>query len=144
MPWSRRALGGSSLFQAVPALNQYWHPWLLGGRASGSATLGDERWDLDGWQVYAEKNWGRGGFPDSWWWGQAHGFAEPDACVAFAGGEVSSGPLRTEVTAIVVRLPGGRLLRLGNPGTSPVTARATQRWSDSRSISAWGSNQRPS
>ncbi len=55
VPWPRRALGGSSVFQAVPALNQYWHPWLLGGRAHGSAVVGDERWELDGWQVYAEK-----------------------------------------------------------------------------------------
>ena len=27
---------------------------------------------------------GQGGFPDSWWWGQAQGFAEPEV-VAFAG-----------------------------------------------------------
>ena len=93
--WPRRSLGGSSVFQAVPGLNQYWHPWLLGGRASGRAVLGDEVWELDGAQVYAEKNWGKGGFPDSWWWGQAHGFADPAACVAFAGGEVTAGPLRT-------------------------------------------------
>jgi len=129
LPWSRRALGGSSVFQSIPALNQYWHPWLLGGSASGTATVGSERWRLDGWHVYAEKNWGRGGFPDSWWWGQAQGFDEADACVAFAGGEVSAGPLRTEVTAIVVRLPGGGLLRLGNPGTSPVRAEVSdERW----------------
>ena len=37
-----------------------------------------------------------------WWWGQAQGFAEQDACVAFAGGEVSTGPFRTKVTALVV------------------------------------------
>jgi len=129
LPWGRGIFGGSSWFQSIPALNQYWHPWLLGGRAEGTATLGGESWDLDGWQVYAEKNWGRGGFPDSWWWGQAHGFAEPGACVAFAGGEVRSGPLRTEVTAVVVRLPSGERLRLGNPGTSPVAADVTdERW----------------
>ena len=52
--------------------------------------------------------------------GQAQGFEESDACVAFAGGIVTSGPLRTEVTALVVRLPGGQVLRLGNPGISPV------------------------
>ena len=123
------AFGGSSFFQSVPALNQYWHPWLLGGGAHGTARLGGDEWELNGWRVYAEKNWGRGGFPDSWWWGQAQGFAEPEACVAFAGGEIESGPLRTEVTAVVVRLPGGRLLRLGNPGTSPVTATVSdERW----------------
>ncbi len=129
VPWPRRAVGGSSLFQAVPGLNQYWHPWLLGGRAYGSVTLGDETWDLDGWAVYAEKNWGRGGFPDSWWWGQAQGFADPGVCVAFAGGEVTAGPLRTTVTALVVLLPDGRLLRLGDPGVSPVHAAVSdERW----------------
>lgn len=128
-PWDRRTFGGSSWFQSVPALNQYWHPWLLGGRVTGSALLGDDSWDLDGWQVYAEKNWGRGGFPDAWWWGQAHGFSEPEVCVAFAGGQIHSGPLRTEVTAVVVRLPDGRLLRLGNPGTSAVAADVSdERW----------------
>lgn len=129
-PWGRGPFGGSSWFQSVPALNQYWHPWLLGGSAQGSALVGDETWELDGWQVYAEKNWGRGGFPDSWWWGQAHGFAERDACVAFAGGGVEAGPLRTEVTAVVIRLPDGLVLRLGNPGSSPVEAEVTdERWS---------------
>ncbi|GAA1914087.1 tocopherol cyclase family protein [Nocardioides marmoribigeumensis] len=127
--WPRSSLGGSSVFQSVPALNQYWHPWLLGGRAHGEATLGDETWVLDGWQVYGEKNWGKGGFPDSWWWGQAQGFAEEGACVAFAGGEVTAGPLRTTVTALVVRLPDGRLLRLGDPVVSPVRAEVSDdRW----------------
>jgi hypothetical protein len=122
VPWPRRSLGGSSVFQAVPALNQYWHPWLLGGRAVGSATVGDETWNLDGASVYAEKNWGRGGFPPGWWWGQAQGFAEREACVAFAGGIVEAGPLRREITAIVVRLPGGQLIRLGDPVVSAVSA----------------------
>jgi hypothetical protein len=121
LTWPRRRFGGSSGFQSVPALNQYWHPWLLGGTARGTAVVGSEEWSLDGARVYAEKNWGRGGFPDSWWWGQAH-FAEPGACVAFAGGEVSAGPLRTTVTALVVRLPDGTLVRLGNPVASPVRA----------------------
>ena len=122
LPWPHRAFGGSSLFQSVPALNQYWHPWLLGGRVNGTATVGDETWELHDAQIYAEKNWGREGFPDSWWWGQAQGFEERDACVAFAGGQVHSGPIRTEVTGLVVRLPGGRVIRLGNPGISPVHA----------------------
>ena len=127
--WPRRRFGGSSMFHAVPALNQYWHPWLLGGRAEGRALVGGEEWDLTGAQVYGEKNWGRAGFPDSWWWGQAHGFEDPGACVAFAGGEVTAGPLRTEVTALVVRLPDGRVVRLGNPGVSPVAASVTdERW----------------
>jgi hypothetical protein len=129
VPWPRKGLGGSSIFQAVPGLNQYWHPWLLGGSAHGSAVVGDETWDLDGWSVYAEKNWGKGGFPDSWWWGQAQGFADESVCVAFAGGEVTAGPISTTVTAIVVLLPGGRLIRLGNPVVSPVRARVSdERW----------------
>jgi hypothetical protein len=123
-PWPRRRFGGSSVFHAVPALNQYWHPWLLGGRATGRATLGDEVWDFEDAQVYAEKNWGREGFPETWWWGQSQGF-EDAACVAFAGGEVTAGRLRAEVTALVVRLPGGELVRLGNPVTSPVRARVS-------------------
>lgn len=128
--WPRRSLGGSSIFQAVPALNQYWHPWLLGGTAAGIARLDGEVWELDGWQVYAEKNWGRGGFPDFWWWGQAQGFEDRGACVAFAGGEINSGAIKTEVTAVVIRLPDGRLIRLGNPGISPVAARHTdETWS---------------
>lgn len=136
--WPRRLFGGSSWFQTIPGLNQYWHPWLLGGRASGSATLGGERWEFEDAQFYAEKNWGRGGFPDSWWWGQAQGFADAEACVAFAGGEVVAGPLRTEVTALVVRLPDGRLVRLGNPGTSPVRARiAEESWELEGRCGAW-------
>lgn len=130
VPWPRRSLGGSSIFQAVPALNQYWHPWLLGGAAYGTAVVGTETWELDGWSVYAEKNWGKGGFPDSWWWGQAQGFAEPSACVAFAGGEVTAGPISTTVTAVVVLLPDGTLIRLGDPVVSPVRAEVTdERWS---------------
>ena len=50
------------------------------------------------------------------------GLEDRDACVAFAGGQVHSGPIRTEVTGLVVRLPGGRVIRLGNPGVSPVRA----------------------
>ncbi len=120
--WPRALVGGSSAFQSVPGLNQYWHPWLLGGRASGVARLGGATWEFTDAQIYGEKNWGKEGFPDSWWWGQAQGFDEPDVCVAFAGGEVVAGPLRTTVTGLVVRLPGGRVVRLGNPAISPVQA----------------------
>ena len=131
-PWPRASLGGSSVFQSVPALNQYWHPWLLGGRAYGEATVGHETWTLDGWSVYGEKNWGKGGFPDSWWWGQAQGFdgvGAEEACVAFAGGEVTAGPLRTTVTGLVVRLPDGQVVRLGDPVVSPVRAEVSDdRW----------------
>ncbi|MFB9730899.1 tocopherol cyclase family protein [Ornithinimicrobium kibberense] len=124
-PWPR-TLGGSSVFHVVPRLNQYWHPWLLGGRATGTVVVGEDAWTVDDAQVYGEKNWGHEGFPDAWWWGQAHGFAEPGACVAFAGGQVHATPLgmplRTEVTALV-RLPSGRVLRLGDPVVTPVDAR---------------------
>lgn len=58
-PWPHRLAGGSSIFQSIPSLNQYWHPWLPGGRASGRATVGGETWEFDGAQVYSEKNWGR-------------------------------------------------------------------------------------
>lgn len=93
------------------------------------ATLGEETWSLDGWQVYGEKNWGKGGFPHAWWWRQAHCHAEPAACVAFAGGEVTAGPLRTTVTALVVLLPDGTLVRLGDPVVSPVAAEVSdERW----------------
>ncbi len=51
----------------------------------------------------------RARFPDSWWWGQAQGFADADACVAFAGGQGTAGALRTEVTGLVVRLPDGKV-----------------------------------
>jgi hypothetical protein len=127
--WPRRRFGGSSFFQLLPRLNQYWHPWLLGGTAHGEATLGERTWEIDGWTAYAEKNWGRGGFPDSWWWGQAQGFHERSACVAFAGGEVTTGRLRTRVTALVVLLPDGRLVRLGDPLLSPVHSEvADEHW----------------
>ncbi|WP_231735923.1 tocopherol cyclase family protein [Arthrobacter sp. YC-RL1] len=121
--WPHRALGGSSVFQLVPGLNQYWHPWLLGGKASGTAVLGGTTWEFHDAQVYGEKNWGREGFPESWWWGQAQGFAESGVCLAFAGGLVTTGRLTVEVTALVLRMPDGRVLRLSNPVVSPVRTR---------------------
>jgi hypothetical protein len=137
-PWPRRSFGGSSIFQSVPALNQYWHPWLLGGHAYGEVRLGEETWRLDGWSTYGEKNWGKGGFPDSWWWGQAQGFDDPGVCVAFAGGEVTAGPLRTTVTALVVRLPDGRVVRLGDPVVTPVAAQVSdEQWSLSGRGRGW-------
>ncbi|MDO5499853.1 MAG: tocopherol cyclase family protein [Propionibacteriaceae bacterium] len=128
--WPHRLVGGSSVFQLVPGLNQYWHPWLLGGHATGSVVVDGEQIAVDGWQLYAEKNWGRGGFPAAWWWGQAQGFADADACVAFAGGRITAGPTlagrrwETEVTALVVALPDARVIRLGDPVVSPVRTTA--------------------
>jgi hypothetical protein len=122
--WTRRPFGGVGAAHAIPGLSQYWHPHLLGGRARGRATLGDETIDLDGFEVYAEKNWGRGGFPQRWWWGQAHGFERGDVCVAFAGGLVglgSGGGPQLSATALVVRI-GDTLVRLGQPLLSGVRA----------------------
>ncbi|MDQ3609205.1 MAG: hypothetical protein M3459_09930 [Actinomycetota bacterium] len=112
--WPRRALGGIGPAQLVPGLSQYWHPWLLDGVTRGSARLGERTWNLDGARVYAEKNWGGGGFPAAWWWGQAHGFTRDDATVAFAGGRAGLGPLRLTATSVVVRA-GREVVRLIRP-----------------------------
>jgi hypothetical protein len=120
-PWTRRAFGGVGVAHAIPALSQYWHPYVLGGRVEGSALLGGTAVDLAGWDVYAEKNWGRAGFPERWWWGQAQAFTAPEVCVAFAGGRVGVGPVRLTATALVVRV-GRALVRLGHPLLSPVRA----------------------
>jgi hypothetical protein len=113
--WPRRAFGGLGAAQAIPGLSQYWHPWLLRARVRGSAVVAGREIDLDGAVAYAEKNWSNGGFPESWWWGQAHGFAEdPDACVAFAGGRAGVGPVRMTATSLIVSA-GGELVRLVRP-----------------------------
>ena len=126
--WKRRSFGGSSIFQSVPALNQYWHPHLLGGRATGTAQLGGRTLHLEGAAAYAEKNWGRGGFPPAWWWGQAQGFEREDVCIAFAGGVIEPGPFSLEVTALVARV-GRDVVRLGDPLVSPVRAEiSNDRW----------------
>jgi hypothetical protein len=126
--WTRRPFGGVGAAHAIPGLSQYWHPHVLGGRVTGRAVLGGATIDLAGFDVYAEKNWGRGGFPAHWWWGQAQGFEDPEVCVAFAGGDVRIGPVRGTATALVVRL-GDTLIRLGQPLLSPVCADVGQdRW----------------
>jgi hypothetical protein len=112
--WPRRAFGGLGAAQSIPGLSQYWHPWLLRARVRGFAIADGVRIDLDGAVAYAEKNWSNGGFPESWWWGQAHGFDDEDACVAFAGGRAGVGPLRMTATALVVSA-GGELVRLVRP-----------------------------
>jgi tocopherol cyclase len=104
LPWPRRAFGALGPAQAVPGLSQYWHPWLLRARVSGRARVGDDDVDLGGAVAYAEKNWGAGGMPKTWWWGQAHGFDRPDVCVAFAGGRAGIGRVRATATALVVAL----------------------------------------
>src|SRR4051794_32511606 len=113
--WPRRAFGGLGAAQAIPWLSQYWHPWLLRARVRGHAVADGREIDLDGAVAYAEKNWSNGGFPERWWWGQAHGFADDgDACVAFAGGRAGVGPLRLTATSLVVSA-GGELVRLVRP-----------------------------
>lgn len=107
--------GGVGPAHLVPGLSQYWHPHVLTARASGEATLGGRRVALHGGTAYAEKNWGRGGFPPTWWWGQAHGFADPGTLVCFAGGRAGVGPLRAQAGSVVVRLPGGEVLRVVRP-----------------------------
>jgi tocopherol cyclase len=106
LPWPRRIFGALGPAHAIPGLSQYWHPWLLRARVSGAARVGGAEIDLDGATAYAEKNWGAGGMPPSWWWGQAHGFDRSDACVAFAGGRAGIGRLRTTASALVVALGG--------------------------------------
>jgi hypothetical protein len=112
VPWPRRALGGVGLGHVVPGLGQYWHPHMLDAAVTGEAELGDRRIDLDGARAYAEKNWTpyRHGFPSEWWWGQAHGFADADACVAFAGGRL----LGASAGAVVVRI-GAELIHAVSP-----------------------------
>jgi Tocopherol cyclase len=125
--WPRRAFGALGPAQVVPGLSQYWHPWLLGGQVSGSARIGADEIDLDGAVAYAEKNWGAGGMPPRWWWGQAHGFERPDCCVAFAGGRAGVGPLRATATSLVVSL-GGELRTVVRPLRSLHVDVAPGRW----------------
>jgi hypothetical protein len=112
---ARRAFGGIGPAHAIPGLSQYWHPHLLFARVRGAARAGSSEHALDGATAYAEKNWGAGGHPPAWWWGQAHGFEREDACVTFAGGRATFGPLALpHATAIVVAL-GDEVLRVVAP-----------------------------
>lgn len=105
LEWPLR-LGGGGIFSALPFLGQYWHPHVLGGRGSAALTAGDEeRWSLPEAGVYAEKNWGAG-FPDRWWWGQAHDFEGRDVCIAFGGGRLPIGRFGLDVGGVVVRMEG--------------------------------------
>lgn len=111
--WPLR-LGGGGLFSAVPWLSQYWHPHVLGGRASGAVSVAGERFELRDARVYAEKNWGAG-FPSHWWWGEAHDFDDgADVCVAFGGGHLQAGPVGADVGGCVMRV-GARVLRFAPP-----------------------------
>ncbi len=111
--WPRRALGGVGLAHVVPGLGQYWHPYMLDARVEGAAELGARRVDLGAVRAYAEKNWTpyARGFPSLWWWGQAHGFARDDVCVAFAGGRMLGVP----AGAVIVRLGDEWVHAVGPP-----------------------------
>lgn len=115
--WPRRAFGGLGGAHAIPRLSQYWHPHLFAADVRGSVVAGESAFTLDGAGAYAEKNWG-GGFPDRWWWGQAHDFGD-DVSVAFAGGPVGIGRARLHATAAVVRLDG-TVLRCRPPASIAV------------------------
>ena len=119
------AFGGGGVFSAVPFLNQYWHPHRLGGTAEGAVDIGGERWTFEGAPTYGERNWGAG-FPQRWWWGQAHDFDGADVCVAFSGGQLRLGPIARDVCGVVVRL-GDRVIRITPP--APVHSEAAEgRW----------------
>lgn len=113
-----KAFGGGGVFSAIPFLNQYWHPYYLGGRATGTVQYAGESWSFTDAKLYAERNWGAG-FPLRWWWGQAHDFGDADVCVAFSGGLLSLGPIARDVNGIVVRL-GTKVIRM----TPPVLVRS--------------------
>lgn len=108
-----KAFAGGGVFSSVPFLNQYWHPYRLGGKANGTVRSGAERWTFTDATLYCERNWGAG-FPRRWWWGQAHDFDGADVSVAFSGGLLEMGPLRREVTGVVIRL-GDTVIRLTPP-----------------------------
>ena len=94
------------------------------GSAAARASATDAI-DLDGAVAYAEKNWGAGGMPPAWWWGQAHGFDRPDVCVAFAGGRAGLGPpaghrdgARGRASATRSAASCARCARCASPSTS--------------------------
>ena len=125
-PWPK-AFGGGGVFSSIPFLNQYWHAYCLGGRASATVTGPGVDWRFDDARLYCERNWGAG-FPQRWWWGEAHDFGDDDVCVAFSGGLLELGPVKQEVTGVVVRI-GVRVLRITPPAlTSYHFDRDTWHW----------------
>ena len=121
-----KALAGGGIASSIPFLNQYWHPYRLGGTATSDVQLGPDRWHLDRAKLYTERNWGAG-FPERWWWGQAHDFGDADVCVAFSGGRPALGPLRRDVAGVVVRL-GDRVIRLTPPTAWVRSELGDRRW----------------
>ena len=96
------AFGGSGLPRRSPASASTGTRGCCAPRVERQRGASATSIDLDGADAYAEKNWGAGGMPPAWWWGQAHGFEREDVCVAFAGGRAGLGPLRMPATALVV------------------------------------------
>ncbi len=117
--WPRRfsPLGPAQL---VPFLGQYWAPWLLSARVSG--TFGTR--SLDGLSGYAEKNWGAV-FAEHWWWGQAE-------FVAFAGGRVHG----VAPTAVAVWTPD-EVVTLAPPFARTVTRAGGGEWAVRASNWRW-------
>lgn len=108
-----KAFAGGGVFSAVPFLNQYWHPYRLGGTATGKVEVDGDSTTFNGAKLYAERNWGAG-FPERWWWGQAHDFGDSDVSVAFSGGLLELGPIRRDVAGVVARV-GNRVIRITPP-----------------------------
>jgi hypothetical protein len=108
--WPRR-FGPLGPAQMVPFLGQYWSPWLLCARVTGS--FGER--SLDGAHAYAEKNWGAA-FADHWWWGQAE-------FVAFAGGRIHG----VAPTAIAVWTPD-EVITLAPPFARTLTRAGNGEW----------------
>ena len=121
-----KALAGGGVASAVPFLNQYWHPYRLGGSARGTVEFDGERWQFDDAKLYTERNWGAG-FPERWWWGQAHDFGDADVSVAFSGGLLALGPLKGEAAGVVVRL-GDRVIRMTPPTAWVRSEIGERRW----------------
>jgi hypothetical protein len=121
-----KALAGGGVASAIPFLNQYWHPYRLGGAATGVVEFGSERWELERAKLYTERNWGAG-FPERWWWGQAHDFGDADVCVAFSGGLLALGPIQQDAAGVVVRL-GDRVIRMTPPTAWVRSELGERRW----------------
>jgi hypothetical protein len=117
VPWPHRALGALGPGHLLPRMPQYWHPHVLSARVEGEAVIAGESWGLAGATGYAEKNWG-GDFPGDWWWGQAHGFDDPEVCVAFAGGHVHGLAPTAAVVALGRRVHRFPLVRATGGGWS--------------------------
>ena len=107
MTWSRygisrsgsakrpEAFGGGGVFSAIPFLNQFWHPYYLGGRASGTVSYGAESWSFDDAKLYAERNWDR--VSAALVVGAAHDFGDADVSMAFSGQAAVPGTVARDV-----------------------------------------------